>query len=195
MQKIAKVFASSRWAANYLKQHPLLLDELLDHRELLVAPNWCELKTQLRRELSALEGDPERQIDALRHFKQSSIFRLVAQDLDGLLPLEKVSDHLSALADLLLDETVRLCWEICRTNIAQIRASPSLATANWAARNSAMARISTSSFFTTTTLQMLRKYMPARPACNPWLNAYTGAGSTLSKRTCGCARMAQVVYW
>ncbi|MDP2792978.1 MAG: bifunctional glutamine synthetase adenylyltransferase/deadenyltransferase, partial [Sulfurisoma sp.] len=37
--------------------------------------------------------------------------RLVAQDLAGILPLEKLSDHLSDLADLILGETLRLCWQ------------------------------------------------------------------------------------
>jgi glutamate-ammonia-ligase adenylyltransferase len=49
-------------------------------------------------------------MDILRHFKQAQIFRLVAQDLAGILPLERLSDHLSDLADMILDETLRLCW-------------------------------------------------------------------------------------
>jgi len=50
-------------------------------------------------------------MDILRHFKQAQIFRLVAQDLAEILPLERLSDHLSDLADMILDETLRLCWQ------------------------------------------------------------------------------------
>jgi [glutamine synthetase] adenylyltransferase / [glutamine synthetase]-adenylyl-L-tyrosine phosphorylase len=38
----------------------------------------------------------------LRHFKQSETFRLLAQDLSGMWTLEKLSDQLSDLADLLV---------------------------------------------------------------------------------------------
>jgi glutamate-ammonia-ligase adenylyltransferase len=41
-------------------------------------------------------------MDELRHFKQSETFRLLAQDLAGMWTVEKLSDHLSDLADLLV---------------------------------------------------------------------------------------------
>ncbi|MHB1293324.1 MAG: [protein-PII] uridylyltransferase family protein, partial [Sulfuricella sp.] len=41
---------------------------------------------------------------------QAQTFRLVAQDLAGALPLEILSDQLSDLADMILDETLRLAW-------------------------------------------------------------------------------------
>jgi glutamate-ammonia-ligase adenylyltransferase len=52
----------------------------------------------------------ERQMDELRHFKQSETFRLLAQDLAGLWTVEKLSDHLSDLADLLVGATLDLVW-------------------------------------------------------------------------------------
>ena len=55
-------------------------------------------------------NDAERQIDALRHFQQAQTFRLLAQDLDGRLSIERLADHLSALADIVLDATLKLCW-------------------------------------------------------------------------------------
>ena len=51
-------------------------------------------------------------MDILRHFKQAQLFRLLAQDLDGLMTVERLSDHLSELADRLLAETLRLCWPL-----------------------------------------------------------------------------------
>jgi glutamate-ammonia-ligase adenylyltransferase len=60
--------------------------------------------------LKQLDGDVERQMDQLRHFKQSETFRLLAQDLSGLWTLEKLSDHLSDLADLLVGATLQLVW-------------------------------------------------------------------------------------
>ncbi len=49
-------------------------------------------------------------MDTLRHFKQVQTLRLLAQDLAGRLPLETLSDHLSDLADMILDETLARCW-------------------------------------------------------------------------------------
>jgi len=110
LNQVAKLCSASPWVSDYLARHPILLDELLDSRELYAQPDRTRLRTELEEELNAAAGDTERQMDILRHFKQAQVFRLVAQDLAGLLPLERLSDHLSDLADLILDETLRLCW-------------------------------------------------------------------------------------
>jgi len=49
-------------------------------------------------------------MDELRHFKQSETFRLLAQDLSGMWSVEKLSDQLSYLADLLLEQTLEMVW-------------------------------------------------------------------------------------
>jgi glutamate-ammonia-ligase adenylyltransferase len=109
LKHVARVCSASPWAAQYLTQHPVLLDELLDPRTLLAKPDWAALGQELREQLG--EGvDPERQMDALRHFKHAWTFRILAQDLEGVLPIEALADELAALADLLLNETLRLCW-------------------------------------------------------------------------------------
>jgi len=45
-----------------------------------------------------------------RHFKHTQTFRLLALDLAGVLTLERLSDHLSDLACLLLSRVLRLTW-------------------------------------------------------------------------------------
>ena len=49
-------------------------------------------------------------MDALRHFQHAQTFRLLAQDLNGLLTVERLADHLSALADIVLAATLEHCW-------------------------------------------------------------------------------------
>ena len=49
-------------------------------------------------------------MDALRHFQHAQTFRLLAQDLGGRLTVERLADHLSALADIVLEGTLRACW-------------------------------------------------------------------------------------
>ena len=110
LNQVAKLCSASPWVSEYLTQHPVLLDELLDTRELYAQYDREALRSELKRLLHAAEGDTERQMDSMRHFKQAQTFRLVAQDLAGALPLEILSDQLSDLADMILDETLRLAW-------------------------------------------------------------------------------------
>ena len=109
--QLAKLCSASPWAAQYLARQPILLDELLDPRLLFSAPDWPALQVDLTSALIRAAGDAEQQMDILRHFKHSQTFRLLAQDLADVLPLEKLSDHLSALADLILNEVLNLCWQ------------------------------------------------------------------------------------
>ncbi len=111
---LVRLLAASAWAGDYLTQHPILLDELLDTRELNVAPDWPALDAQLTAQLEAHVGDIEREMDTLRQFQQVRTFHLLAMDLEGLLPLEKLSDYLSDLADLILRHVLRLCWRDAR---------------------------------------------------------------------------------
>jgi [glutamine synthetase] adenylyltransferase / [glutamine synthetase]-adenylyl-L-tyrosine phosphorylase len=110
LPRLAHLLSASAWAAEYLTRHPILLDELLDSGALLTEPDWQEWRDELSAQLAAHGGDPERQVDALRHFQQAQTFRLLAQDLDGRLSIERLADHLSALADIVLDATLKLCW-------------------------------------------------------------------------------------
>jgi glutamate-ammonia-ligase adenylyltransferase len=110
LRQVARLVSSSPWAAKYLTQQPHLLDELLDTRQLMAPPDWTRARQELNLRLKQLDGDVERQMDQLRHFKQSETFRLLAQDLSGMWTLEKLSDHLSDLADLLVGATLELVW-------------------------------------------------------------------------------------
>jgi len=114
LPRLIRILAASAWAGDYLAQHPMLLDEVLDTRELYVAPDWPALDAQLAAQLEAFCGDTEREMDGLRQFQQAQTFHLLAMDLQGVLPLEKLSDHLSDLADLILRHVLRLCWDKLR---------------------------------------------------------------------------------
>ena len=111
LAQLAKLANASPWAAQYLTRQPHLLDELLDMRTLMSPPDWAKMRDELHRRLEDCQGDMERQMDALRHFKQSETFRLLTQDLAGLWTVEKLSDQLAYLADLLLDQTLTLVWQ------------------------------------------------------------------------------------
>ena len=111
LERVADLMSASPWVAQYITQRPILLDGLLDARTLLAAPDWDALRAELRTGLAAAEGDIERQMDLLRHFKNSQTLHCIAQDLAGSLPLETLSDQLSDLACVILEEVLRLSWQ------------------------------------------------------------------------------------
>jgi glutamate-ammonia-ligase adenylyltransferase len=114
MQLLVKLCSSSPWLANYLTQHPILLDELLDTRTLYAAPDFKAMRAGLLKQLADVEGDIERQMDIMRHFKHSTIFKFAAQDINGELALEILSDYLSELAYLILDVSLQTLWPTIR---------------------------------------------------------------------------------
>ena len=114
LQLLVKLCSSSPWLANYLTQHPILLDELLDTRTLYAAPDFEALKKELKERLAEADGDVERQMDAMRHFKHTNVFRFAVQDINGELVLETLSDYLSNLADLIMDVGLETIWQHVR---------------------------------------------------------------------------------
>ncbi|UCG09253.1 MAG: bifunctional [glutamate--ammonia ligase]-adenylyl-L-tyrosine phosphorylase/[glutamate--ammonia-ligase] adenylyltransferase, partial [Desulfobacterales bacterium] len=102
---------ASPWITSFLAQHPVLLDELLDPRTLYKPPAMTELKADLRQRLNQLAPDDlEYQIEELCIFKQVNVLRVAAADVTGTLPLMRVSDHLSEIAETTLNEVVQLAW-------------------------------------------------------------------------------------
>ncbi len=111
LPRLTNIASASEWASEYLVQHPILLDELLDAREIYRAPDWAALRAELQTELAQHADDMEQQMDALRRFQHGQVFHLLAMDLQGLLTLETLSDHLSDLADLILDNVLKICGQ------------------------------------------------------------------------------------
>jgi len=111
LERVAKLASTSQWAAEYLNAHPILLDELLNSEGFQNALDWSLARTALESQLKQAEGnDTEQQMDVLRHFHHAQVFQLLARDVEGLLPLETLSDHLTELADLILDKVLHLAW-------------------------------------------------------------------------------------
>ncbi len=110
LPRLANLMGASAWAAEYLTRYPVLLDELLDAESLLAEPSWDEWRTELARQLTLRPDDAEHQMDVLRHFRHAQTFRLLAQDLAGRLTVERLADHLSALADVVLEGALAACW-------------------------------------------------------------------------------------
>ena len=108
--KVMRMLAASRWATDYLVRHPILLDELLDLRLLEHEPDWPSWSSAVRQQLAAADGDHERQMNLLRDAHHAQVFRLLVADLDGRLTVERLADHLSALADTTLGLALEYAW-------------------------------------------------------------------------------------
>ncbi len=109
LERVLRMFNASGWAATFLTQHPILLDELLDDRG-SAADDIPELAARLDAELAGAQGDTERQLDILREIHHAQLFRLLARDLAGELTVERLADHLSLLADTIVAAVIKYAW-------------------------------------------------------------------------------------
>ncbi|MEZ5512301.1 MAG: bifunctional [glutamate--ammonia ligase]-adenylyl-L-tyrosine phosphorylase/[glutamate--ammonia-ligase] adenylyltransferase [Steroidobacteraceae bacterium] len=90
---------------------PILLDELLDESLFGKLPSRSELERDIDDKLAGLDaGDPEREVEVLRHFQRAAIFRIAVADLSGRLPLMRISDHLTDVAEIIIEHAMRLAW-------------------------------------------------------------------------------------
>ncbi len=110
LSKVAELVGGASWAADYLNKHPVLLDEVLDPRLYDVATDWPAFRELLDSQLAEHAGDAEREMDILREAHHAQVFRVLAQDLAGLQTLERISDHLSELADIIVQKALQLVW-------------------------------------------------------------------------------------
>jgi glutamate-ammonia-ligase adenylyltransferase len=112
LQRLVGICAASEFLAQLVATHPLLLDELLDPRVFDQAPSRGELAADLEVRLSRVGADDaEARLDALRNFQQAATFRVAVVDLTGVLPLMKVSDRLTDIAELVLEAALALAWQ------------------------------------------------------------------------------------
>jgi len=102
---------ASPWISEQLASNPVLLDELLDRASLYTAPDKDLLRDELRQQVARLMVDDlEAQMDTLRYFKASQVLRVAASELVGRLPLMQVSDKLTWIAEVILEQVVALAW-------------------------------------------------------------------------------------
>jgi len=111
LAQLVRLASASSWVARLLTRHPLLLDELLDPRR-LYAPLGREA---LAEELQGLLGrtdpdDLEQQMERLRQFAQSSMLRVAAADIGGVIPLMVVSDYLTWIAEVVAARVLEQAW-------------------------------------------------------------------------------------
>ena len=111
LKQLIRLCSASPMISDQLAHYPILLDELIDINSLYqtIEPN--EYKSQLYQYLLRIHvDDEEQQLEALRQFKQMQLLHIAAADVEHILTTMKVSDHLTYVAEALLDFVVQMAW-------------------------------------------------------------------------------------
>lgn len=133
MARIARMMTASPWAAQYVIQHPLVLDSLIAWPTLMEPVDFGRVAGAMHEDLNACvlpDGsfDIEQQMNLMRDTQRQISFQLLAQDLQGILTVERLADQLSALADMLLQEALFRVWpQVCPPEKADCKAEPQFA--------------------------------------------------------------------
>jgi glutamate-ammonia-ligase adenylyltransferase len=111
LAQLVKLCAASPWIAQQIARFPLLLDQLLDPRTLYAPLQHEELESELARRVGDVEAaDLEQQMDRLRQFKHAMVLRVAAADLAEAIPLMVVSDRLTAIAEVVVEQVLAIAW-------------------------------------------------------------------------------------
>ena len=110
-RKLVELAARGEFLAAQIASHPLLLDELLDESSGGLPAPRAELEAEVTARLAHLaEDEPDRQVEVLRQFQRAAIFRVAMADLTGKIPLMRVSDYLTEIAEIIVEQAMRLAW-------------------------------------------------------------------------------------
>ena len=110
IRHLLAIARDSRGLMEFIREHPLVIDDILSERSLI------QDATQLDKDLSArlANTDDENWLHAIRDFKHAQLFKIAWAELYGNLPLMAASDHLSHLAELIIDKALQRAWQQLR---------------------------------------------------------------------------------
>lgn len=112
LPQLLNLCGQSEMIAEQIAHFPILLDEMIVQGSLANVADMHSYPQLLNEYLMRIpEEDEEALIDALRQFKQSQILRIAAADILGVLPVMKISDHLTFLAEAVIAAVVNLAWK------------------------------------------------------------------------------------
>ncbi|MFZ5699126.1 MAG: bifunctional [glutamate--ammonia ligase]-adenylyl-L-tyrosine phosphorylase/[glutamate--ammonia-ligase] adenylyltransferase [Pseudomonadota bacterium] len=111
LAELLRLCGASEWIADEIARHPSLLDELLNTGTLYAPPQLVDLRADLRAQLARIAlDDTEQLMETLRHFRLAHVLKVAASDVMGTLPLMKVSDYLTWIAEAVLGEVLEIAW-------------------------------------------------------------------------------------
>ena len=108
-QTLIRLCAASPWLTDILAASPALLDQMLNSTQLFTLPDRAQLVAEMQIQLGAAPDD-EHLMTVIRQVKQASVFKVAANDLINDLALMKVSDHLTWIAEAVVEVTLDRLW-------------------------------------------------------------------------------------
>ena len=103
---------ASPWIAHQIERYPHLLDELIDPQQLYDLPVLTSYRAEVQEFLNRIPlDDMEAQVEALRQVKQSFQLKVAAADVTDGVALTRVSDHLTFLAEAVIEQVVAMAWQ------------------------------------------------------------------------------------
>lgn len=109
--QLLRLCRASPMVAEQLATYPILLDELIDPAQLYHPTPFSQYRQQLFDYLARVpQSDMEQEMEMIRQFKQTQLLRIAAADIAGVLPLMEVSDHLTYLAEAIIEAVVNQAW-------------------------------------------------------------------------------------
>lgn len=110
-EKLLSLLNGNNFAGALISAHPILLDELIAPRYFKMPPHPEEYLSWLNERLLRIDPDDlEEQMEELRLFKKTMVLRIAMSDQSQSLPLMKISDSLTWLAEAILREISMLAW-------------------------------------------------------------------------------------
>lgn len=111
LEQLLLLCRGSSFIAEQLTRYPALLDELLDAGTLYTPSHRAALQEQLEASVLRIAYDDlEEQMNALRYFVSAHKLRVAACDLTGVLPVMQVSDYLTWLAEVAVEQAIEWAW-------------------------------------------------------------------------------------
>lgn len=112
LTQLIKLCDASVWISKKLTTFPSLLDELLDPKLLYNPTPLTQYGDELRQYLMRIPPDDmEQMMEGVRQYKQAQQLRIAAADVTGVLPVMKVSDHLTYLAQAIVEQSIEMAWQ------------------------------------------------------------------------------------
>lgn len=110
LTRLVDLCSRSHYIADQIARFPALLDELLDPQLYSEAVTKNDLASELRERLAGDTGDAETRMQLIAQFQRATMFRIAVADFNGHLPIMKVSDGLTWLAEVVLEESLQVAW-------------------------------------------------------------------------------------
>jgi glutamate-ammonia-ligase adenylyltransferase len=113
-QRLLRLLGLARWPMRYLMQHPAVIDELADERQIAERFDRAAFTSDLDERHTAWvragEADEGELLDTLRRAHHAETFRTLVRDVEQRITIEQAADDLSALADAIVDCCIRWAW-------------------------------------------------------------------------------------